>query len=163
MATPVHNMNHVPFTLNDDAASRFFTDENGRKFVTEMAKLTEAGGKVLIPTSYPRGEWAGMKDNQKQKVLKVWGNLSVEKKEAILSVVNDILATKAVISQQGITNTNTNKNDTIRLIHIYCDPRNAVVFSHATQTFQTRQQLDDSEYRGDSYGMLVDRFNDRSN
>ena len=161
MTATVNDPTHVTLTLADDASIKFFNNENGRKLVVEIAKMKDTDGKPLIPATYTRGEWEVMKPNQKEKVLKVWREMPDDKKQVILNAVNTILATKAAVAQQGIHNTNTNKNDKIRIIHIYVDPRNSVVFSRASQSFQTRQQLDDDENREDNYAILTERFNDR--
>ena len=56
MTTLLNNANHVPIRLGDDASLKFFNNENGRKFVVEIAKLKDHNDKKVTnsKTTKPR-------------------------------------------------------------------------------------------------------------
>ena len=78
------------FTVDDIAAaeSKFFTQEHGRKFVTEMIKIKDLNNNSWVAKTHGRCEWKDLADRIKAKVLKRWEELPFNDKQAVIAAVN---------------------------------------------------------------------------
>jgi hypothetical protein len=128
-----------------EVPAAFSTAAKARAAVHAMAEMWAPCASSDTPQKrlaeyFTKSTWAGLKEGQRRKAISVYLSLSVSEKRVVdtatLEVVEPALLGAAPGSTEAPICTDTNVHDKVRLLHLFCDVKYAIVWSNAHRTWK---------------------------